>query len=98
MYAVTADRKWLRLSEAAARFIETKFKSSIGYNAFVQPLAGKIKPKPQVDENVAVARTMNLLHHYTGKGIYEKAAQHALRYLSSPAVSQNRGYAVAGIL
>jgi uncharacterized protein YyaL (SSP411 family) len=98
LYAVTGDRKWLRRAEEAARFVETKFKSNIGYVAFVQPLTGKLKPKPQVDENVAVARTLNLLHHYTGKEIYEKAARHAMRYLAAPATGENRGYGVAGIL
>jgi len=51
-----------------------------------------------VDENAAVARTLNLLHHYTGKEMYQKAARHAMRYLAAPAVGENRGYAVAGLL
>ena len=72
LYAVTGDRKWLRRAEEAAQFIEAKFKSDIGYIASVQPLAGKLKPKPQVDENAAVARTLNLLRYYTGKEGYEK--------------------------
>ncbi len=98
LYAVTADRKWLRRAENAAQFVETKFKSDIGYSAFVQPLAGTLKPRPQVDENVAVARTMNLLRHYTGKEVYEKAAQHAMHYLAAPAIGEHHGYAVGGIL
>lgn len=98
LYAVTGDRKWLRRTEAAAQFVETKFKSNIGYVAFVQALAGRLKPRPQVDENAAVARTLNLLRHYTGKQMYEKVAQHAARYLAAPAVGENHGYAVAGIL
>jgi uncharacterized protein YyaL (SSP411 family) len=98
LYAVTADRKWLRRAEEAAQFIETKFKGDIGYSAFVQPLAGTLKPKPQVDENTAVARTMNLLYYYTGKETYEKAAQHAMRYLAAPAIGEHHGYAVGGIL
>jgi uncharacterized protein YyaL (SSP411 family) len=51
-----------------------------------------------VDENAAVTRTLNLLRHYTGKDVYGKAAEHAMRYLAAPALGQNRGYAVAGIL
>jgi uncharacterized protein YyaL (SSP411 family) len=98
LYAVTAERKWLQRAEEAAQFIEAKFKSDIGYIAFVQPLAGKLKPKPQVDENAAVVRTFNLLRHYTGRETYEKAAQHAMRYLAAPAIGENHGYAVAGIL
>jgi uncharacterized protein YyaL (SSP411 family) len=98
LYATTADRRWLQRAEEAAQFVEAKFKSDIGYIAFVQPLAGKLNPKPQLDENVAVARTLNLLHHYTGKKVYEEAAQHAVRYLAAPAVGENHGYLVAGIL
>ena len=98
LYAVTADRKWLCRAEEAAQFIGAKFKTDIGYIAFVQPLAGKLKPKPQVDEDAAVARTLNLLHYYTGKEVYGAAAQQALRYLAAPAINENHGYAVAGIL
>jgi uncharacterized protein YyaL (SSP411 family) len=98
LYAVTADLKWLRRAEEAAQFIEAKFKSDIGYIASVQPLAGALKSKPQVDENAAVARTLNLLRHYTGKENYGKAAQHAIRYLAAPAIGENRGYLVGGIL
>jgi uncharacterized protein len=98
LYAVTADRKWLNRAEEAAQFVETKFKSDIGYIAFAQPLAGKLKAKPQVDENAAIARTLNLLHHHTSTEMYERAAQHAVRYLDAPAIGENHGYAVAGIL
>jgi uncharacterized protein len=98
LYAVTGDRKWLSRAEATAQFAETKFKSAIGYITFVEPLAAKLKPKPQVDENAAVARTLNLLHRYTGKEMYAKAAQHAMRYLAAPGLGENHGYAVAGIL
>jgi uncharacterized protein YyaL (SSP411 family) len=98
LYAVTAERKWLKRAEETAQFVEAKFKSDVGYVAFVQPLAGTLKPKPQVDENAAVVRTLNLLHRYTGRDIYEKAAQHAMRYLAAPAIGENHGYAVAGIL
>jgi uncharacterized protein len=98
LYAVTGDRKWLRYAEETAGFVEKKFKSDAGYAAFVQPLAGKLRSKPQVDENVATVRTFNLLHCYTGKEIYRKAAQHAMRYLASPTLGENRGYGVAGLL
>jgi uncharacterized protein YyaL (SSP411 family) len=98
LYGVMAERKWLQRAEETAQFVEAKFKSDIGYSAYVQPLAGKLKPKPQVDENAAVARTLNLLRHYTGRETYGEAAQHAMRYLAAPAIGENHGYAVAGIL
>ena len=64
----------------------------------MQPLAGKLKPKPQVDENAAIARTLNLLRYYTGKEGYRETAEHSIRYLAAPAINENHGYAVAGIL
>jgi hypothetical protein len=98
LYAVTADRKWLNRAEKTAEFIETNSKGDAGYIAFARPLAGKLEPRPQVDENVAIARVMNLLSHYTGKTRYRESARHAMRYLSAPSVGENHGFEVAGIL
>ena len=98
LYAVTGDRKWLHRAEEAALFIDAKFKSDLGYIGSMQELAGKLKPKPQVDENAAIARTLNLLRYYTGKEGYRETAEHAIRYLAAPAINENHGYAVAGIL
>ena len=97
LYAVTGDRVWLSRAEDATMFIETKFKCDVGYVAFVQPLA-KLKPRPHVDENAAVARIVNLLRHYTGKRNVHAKAEHAMHFLGAPAVGENRGYEVAGIL
>ena len=98
LYAVTADRKWIKAAEKTAEFIETNFKGDNGYIAFIRPLAGKLEPRPQVDENVAVVRTMNMLNQHTGKARYREMAQRAMRYLSAPAVGENHGFEVAGIL
>ena len=98
LYAVTADRKWLNRAEKTAAFIEANFKGDIGYIAFVQPLAGTLQPRPQVDENVTVARTMNMLGHYTGNTSYHEMARRALRFLSAPSVGEHQGFEVAGIL
>jgi len=98
LYAVTADRKWLSRAEKTAAFIEANFKGDIGYIAFVQPLAGVLSPRPQVDENVAIARTMNMLGHYTGNTRYHDMARHALRFVSAPSVGDHQGFEVAGIL
>jgi hypothetical protein len=98
LYAVTADREWLNRAEKTAEFIETNFKGDAGYLAFVRPLAGKLEPHPQVDENVAVGRVMNLLCHYTGNARYLEMARRAMRYLSASSVSENHGFEVGGIL
>jgi len=44
---------------------------------FFQPLAGTLQPGPQVDENVTIARTMNMLGHYTGNTAITQMARHA---------------------
>ncbi len=98
LHAVSANRKWLGLAEEAAQFAEKNFKSEIGYVPFVQPLAGKLAPKPHVDENVVVARVTSLLNYYTGNAAYREMAEHAMRFLALPAVNENHGFGVAGFL
>jgi uncharacterized protein YyaL (SSP411 family) len=98
LYAVTGDRKWLARAEKTAQYIETNFKGDIGYITFPHAVAGKLPPRPQVDENVSIARTMNLLSHYTGNAQYHDMARHAMRFLSAPSVGEHQGFEVAGIL
>jgi uncharacterized protein YyaL (SSP411 family) len=96
LYAVTADRAWLGRAEEAVQFISTNFEADIGY--ITSAGAAELKSKPQVDENVAVARLANLLHQYTGKAEYNQIAEHAMRFLSAPGIADRRGFLVAGIL
>lgn len=98
LYEVTADRQWLKRAEETANFATQHFKGAAGYVTFEQPLGARLKPKPQVDENTALARLTNLLHHYTGKPEYRAQAEHALAYLAAPGVAQKRGFLVGGIL
>lgn len=44
----------------------------------------------QVDENVTLARTVNLLFHYTGNARHREMAGHAMRYLAAPALLESR--------
>jgi uncharacterized protein YyaL (SSP411 family) len=96
LYAVTADRAWLRRAEEAVQFISANFKANIGY--MTSAGAAELKSKPQVDENVGVARLANLLYRYTGKAEYTQIAEHAMRFLSASGVADRRGFLVAGIL
>jgi uncharacterized protein YyaL (SSP411 family) len=96
LYAVTADRAWLQQAEQAAQFISAHFKNDLGYVTSVN--IGALKSNPQVDENADLARLGNLLYHYTGKTVYREMAQHAMQYLSVPAVADGRGFLVGGIL
>jgi len=96
LYAVTANRAWLRRAEEAVQFISANFKADIGY--ITSASAAELKSKPQVDENVSVARLANLLYQFTGKAEYTQIAGQAVRFLSAPGFADRRGFLVAGIL
>ena len=96
LYMVTADRSWLRQAEEAANYIDQQFKGELGY--LTSPSIGALKAKPQIDENADVARFANLLEKYSGIETYGTMAKHAMQFLSIPAVTDERGFLVAGIL
>lgn len=98
LHSVTAERAWLVRAEAAAQFIEAKFRTPLGYATAVMTSNAPFAPKPQVDENIAFVRFANLLRHYTGKDTWRAAAEHAMRYLASPAVVAQQGHGTSGIL
>ena len=96
LYAVTANRAWLSRAEEVVQFISANFKADIGY--ITSASAAELKSKPQVDENVSVARLANLLYQFTGKAEYTQIAGQAVRFLSAPGFADRRGFLVAGIL
>jgi uncharacterized protein len=96
LYAATGDRTWLQRAREATEFISKNFESDIGYITCGQ--GGALKSRPQLDENVGVVRVANLLWRYTGQAEYQKVAEHAMRFVATPAAADHRGYLVAGIL
>ena len=55
------------------------------------PRAGAVlEPRPQVDENIAVARFANLLAHHTGDARYRAQAEHAMRLLATGPIALAR--------
>lgn len=98
LYSVTADRKWLKLSEKAANFIEKHFKDKSGYATADTTTSAIHRPAPQLDENVVLARFTNRLFHYTGNKNYRAMAEHAMGYLSTAEIARARDYYVGGIL
>jgi hypothetical protein len=97
LYKVTAERPWLTRAEAAADFIDSKFRAPAGF-ATSSTATAPLKPEPEADENTSVARFANMLAHYSGKSSYRAMADHAMSYLASPAVISQQGHTVAGIL
>jgi uncharacterized protein YyaL (SSP411 family) len=98
LYEVTAERVWLTRAEDAARFIDERFRGAVGYATAVSSPGATFLAKPEVDENVALARWANLLGRYTGKPSFRKMAEQAMRYLASPTVIEQQGYGTGGIL
>ena len=98
LYTVTAERRWLVRAEEAAAFMESHFHSALGFATAASAPGAPLKPKAQVDENVALVRFANLLHAHTGKPAHRTMAEHAMRYLASPAVVELQGYGTSGIL
>ena len=88
LYEVTGEREWLAHAERALGFIAKNFRDSngAGFLTAKAPADRTYSPRPQRDENVMVARTANLLFHYTGDAQYEHLAKDAMRYLAAKPV------------
>jgi uncharacterized protein len=98
LYSVTADRIWLKRARESLSYINEKFRGTDGFVPFVEPLAGVLPPRPNVDENIAVVRVANLAGHYTNEEKFRDMAATAMKFLAAPAVCENHGYQVAGFL
>ena len=95
LYSVTGDRLWLTRASAAADFLAAKFAGDAGY---VTAIGVTPAARPQVDENVQLARFANLLYQYTGKKEHRATAEAAMKYVASPQVLATRNWLVGGIL
>ncbi len=89
LYVATADRQWLVRADRTARFIAANFKSAKG-GFLVARKRDALQPRPNVDENIQLARLFNELAHYTGKRLHRQRAEHAMRYLATEEVATFR--------
>ena len=91
LYQTTGERRWLSELEQTLAFIERHFRNPDGgYNSAArEPASSGVFAEPfrQVDEIAALARTANLAAHYTGNAIARDIADHAMRYLAAPELS-----------
>lgn len=86
LYRASADRAWLARASASADFIAANFARAQG--GYVSAKSrGPIAAKPQMDENISLARFANLLARYTGKPEHRAIAELAMRYLADPHVA-----------
>ena len=94
LYGATADRSWLSAAASAGEFVGRTFKSDAGGFLATKAAEANIgaftKAARQLDDQVAVARIMNLLHRYTGNAAYRDFAEHAMRYAVGEAEGAER--------
>ncbi|MDE5455062.1 DUF255 domain-containing protein [Bradyrhizobium sp. CSA112] len=93
LYAATGNRDWLTSAGKAGDFVAT-FRDEAGGFATSKTAEGKTgvlaKPAKLIDDQVQVARFMNLLNRYFGNEDYREQAVHAMRYLASASAGMMR--------
>ena len=97
LWAATGDRVWLARSRDAAGYVAKTF-AAAGTPGLISavPQGRFAPPKPQRDENVAVARWANLLFRYTGEEPDRRLADRAMEFLVVPDVA--RRFSTASVL
>ena len=97
LWAATGDRTWLARARDAAAYVEKTFIVD-GTPGLISAVAQSrfAPPRPQRDENVAVARWANLLFRYTGEDSHRRLADQAMKFLVLPDVA--RKFSTASVL
>ena len=100
LHQLTADPAWLARATGAADFIRAHFSrgSAPGFASSDTTGPSFPAPRPEFDENAAVARFAAALSYETGRAEYRDMASRALRWLLAPGMTDDRGFYVAGLL
>ena len=84
LYAATGERAWLKSATAAGDYVGAAFKDPAGGFLSTQTSEAGVgvftTSAKQLDEQVSVARFMNLLNRYTGNSLDRGFAVHGMRY------------------
>jgi uncharacterized protein len=97
LHRASGERRWLDCARGAVAYIEANFRRDGAGYVSAKEVPGPVKPIPQFEENIKLARFANLLSHYTGDATERKVAEHALRYVATDAVHANEAE-IAGVL
>lgn len=93
LYAATGNREWLGHAAKAGDFAATFRDEAGGFvtSKTAEAKAGVLaKPVKLLDDQVLVARFMNMLNRYFGDDRYREQASHAMRYLASASDGMER--------
>ena len=93
LYAATGNRDWLTAAARAGDFIATLRDEAGGFFTSRKSEAKTgvfARPAKSIDDQVQVARFMNMLTRYFGNDAYREQASHAMRYLASASAEMAR--------
>jgi uncharacterized protein YyaL (SSP411 family) len=100
LYAASGNRDWLAHAGKAGDFIGATFRDEAGGFFSSRTSEAKVgvfaKPPKHSDDQIQVARFMNLLDRYFGNDVYRDYASHAMRYLTG--VSAEMARPMPGVL
>jgi uncharacterized protein YyaL (SSP411 family) len=100
LYAATGNRDWLAEAGKAGDFIGANFRDEAGGFFSSKTSEGKVgvfaKPPKHSDDQIQIARFMNLLNRYFGNDVYRDHASHAMRYMTG--VSAEMARPMPGVL
>jgi uncharacterized protein len=94
LYAASGDRDWLYAAAKSGDFVASAFRDEAG--GFLTSKTSEAqtgvfaKPAKLIDDQIGVARFMNLLDRYFGNDTYREQAAHAMRYLVSASADMAR--------
>ncbi|MEN3351301.1 MAG: uncharacterized protein V7632_4936 [Bradyrhizobium sp.] len=93
LYAATGSRDWLTAAAKAGDFVATFRDEAGGFftSKTSEGSAGVFaKPAKLIDDQIQVARFMNMLNRYFGGDNYREQAAHAMRYLVAASADMAR--------
>jgi uncharacterized protein YyaL (SSP411 family) len=94
LYAATGNRDWLTQAAKAGDFIGVNFRDEAGGFVSSKTSEGNVgvfaRPPKHTDDQIQVARFMNLLNRYFGDDLYKDHAAHAMRYLTGASAEAAR--------
>ncbi|MBV8853403.1 MAG: thioredoxin domain-containing protein [Sinobacteraceae bacterium] len=102
LYRSTGDRHYLQAAVSALHFIDSTLRDARGGYLAMRTAEGGHGRSPEatreVLENAHVARTANMVFHYTGVAVYRQLARYAMQYLDAVAAASPHSYQPAVLL
>jgi hypothetical protein len=97
LYTVTAEREWLAKAQAAAAFMDAKFRAPVGFATAASNAKALFLRSRKWTKTLpgAVRQPSGPLYR---RGSSRAMAKHAMRYLAAPAIIQSQGFSTSGIL